>query len=103
CYVHIATNTYEGSRRSVSPFCRDVKRSTAEQFEADAAPCAASAAGRVAGQLRGTAAPLAPPLVRGLDEERRLESAAEARLVQPPSEQELVHLLQFAQRESRAQ
>src|ERR1019366_9340236 len=96
-------NTYAGSRRSVSPFGRDPERSAAEQFEADAAAPAAPAVGCVTKQLRGAAASLALPFVGGFDEERRLEGAAETCLVQPPSEQEFVDRLQFAEREGRAE
>src|SRR6185437_5452806 len=63
-----------------------------------AAP-AAALPGRVAVQLRGAPASLAAPFVRRLDEERRRERTAEARLVEPAAEQELVHRLQVAERE----
>ena len=75
-----------------------VRRSAAESNS----PPAASALLRcVSEQLRRSPAPLAPPLIRGLHEPRRVQRPAEARLVQPPPEQKLVDLLQLREREDR--
>src|SRR5688500_15976535 len=73
----------------------------AEELEPDPATGGPPAPGRVSEELRGTPPPLAPPLLRGLHEPRALKRAPEARLVEPTSEQQLVHRLELAQRECR--
>jgi len=57
----------------------------------------------IAKQLRRPPATFAPPLIRGLDEPRRVQRTAEARLVQSSPEQKFVYLLQLREREDRRQ
>src|SRR5512140_926055 len=57
----------------------------------------------VAKQLRWPPAALAAPLIRRLDQPRRMQRAPEARLVQSSPEQKFVYLLQLREREDRWQ
>src|SRR5437868_4036987 len=72
--------------------------SVREQVEPDPTPGAPPLSGRKAEELRWPAPPLATPLIGGLHQVAGLERAPEARLVQPPAQEELVHALQVAQR-----
>src|SRR6185312_3097072 len=72
---------------------------SSEQVEPHPAPCSAAFSGTVPEELCWPAATLAAPFIRRLDECGGGERATKARLVQSPSKQQLVHVLQLAQRE----
>ena len=74
-----------------------------EQVEPDSAPSTAALLGRIPEQLCWPTPALAAPLVRRFYEVARLKCTAEARLVQPPAEEQLVDALEIAQGERERQ
>src|SRR6185437_11809090 len=86
-----------------APAYAAVPGSTTHAVEARTMPAAPSLAGCLTEKLRRSAAPFTAPFLRGLHQPRRLQRAPEARLVQAPLEQQLVSLLELAQREGGRQ
>src|SRR6185312_14762212 len=87
---------------TVAPRGLPAERS-AHALEPDAAPAAAPLPWRISEKLCRTTATFAAPFVRRLDQPRGVKRPAKTRLVQTPAEQQLVDLLQLAQRERRRQ
>src|SRR6185437_7239066 len=88
---------------SAAAICARPAGSATHAVEAHAMPATPALAGRVPKELCRPAAPFAPPFLRGFHQPRRLQRSTETRLVQSPLEQQLVRLLEFAQRESGRQ
>ena len=72
---------------------------SSQQVESNATPLIPTTPWRVTEELRRSAAPFASPFISRLHEPRRLQRTSKARLVQPTPEEQLIRLLELAQRE----